>query len=86
MGIDMAEEPTEQIKPATDKPLREILKTLSPTNTTRDTIFSTRKASSIQNKRKSQNLASLATDESIQLNKSKAIQNFLAQRLQKSPD
>ena len=53
MGIDMAEEPTEQVKPANDKPLREILKTLSPTNTTRDTIFSTRKASSIQNKRKS---------------------------------
>ena len=53
MGIDLAEEQTELVKPANDQPLREILKTLSPTNTTRDTIFSTRKASSIQNKRKS---------------------------------
>ena len=85
MGISLVEEKVEYFKPRDEETLQ-ILKTLSPTNTTRDTMLSTRKASSIQNKHKSQNLASLATDESTSLNKSKAVQNFLAQRLQKSPD
>ena len=85
MGIDLTEDKNEEIIETRNVPIQDFFKTLHPTTPIKRSNIFSKKSHSIQNKRTSGDFSHLMTSDSLTPNKNRVIENFLTQRLKKSP-
>ena len=87
MGIDEPDEHSERQSPVPEPSVPDnLLQTLKPSKTARNSSYFQKKSHSIKNQRATRTFANLISEETPRQSQTKALDNFLTQRLKNSPD